>query len=36
MAKHRPFKQDKGWDGEPLWIPNIKLSEGKNFYKVDR
>ena len=29
-------EQDKGWDGAPLWIPNIKLPEGKNFYKVDR
>ena len=29
-------EQDKGWDGLPLWIPNIKLPEGKNFYKVDR
>jgi hypothetical protein len=29
-------EKDKGWEGEPLWIPNIKLPEGKNFYKVDR
>ncbi|MFA6635671.1 MAG: Z1 domain-containing protein [Candidatus Omnitrophota bacterium] len=29
-------EEGKGWDGEPLWIPNIKLPEGKNFYKVDR
>jgi hypothetical protein len=27
---------EKGWNGLPLWIPNIKLPEGKNFYKVDR
>lgn len=27
--------KDKGWDGMPLWIPNIKLPEGKNFFKVD-
>lgn len=29
-------EQEKGWDGFPLWIPNIKFPEGKNFYKVDR
>lgn len=29
-------EREKGWDGLPLWIPNIKLPEGKNFYKVDR
>ena len=23
---------DKGWDGNPLWIPNIKLPEGFCFY----
>lgn len=28
--------KDKGWDGMPLWIPNIKLPEGKNFFKVDK
>ena len=28
-------EKDKGWDGMPLWIPNIKLPEGKNFFKVD-
>ncbi|MBF0541397.1 MAG: restriction endonuclease [Nitrospirae bacterium] len=28
-------EKEKGWDG-PLWIPNIKLPDGKNFYKVDR
>ncbi len=28
-------EQEKGWDGLPLWIPNIKLPEGKNFYKAD-
>ncbi|MEY3996402.1 MAG: hypothetical protein RL344_745 [Pseudomonadota bacterium] len=28
-------KKENGWDGNPLWIPNIKLPEGKNFYKVD-
>lgn len=26
---------EKGWEGEPLWIPNIKLPEGKSFWKVD-
>ncbi|MHB8327854.1 MAG: Z1 domain-containing protein [bacterium] len=25
---------EKGWGGEPLWIPNIKLPIEKNFYKV--
>lgn len=29
-------EQEKGWDGSPLWIPNIKLPKGKNFYKVDK
>ncbi len=28
-------EKDKGWDGMPLWIPNIKLPEGKNFFKID-
>ena len=23
---------DKGWNGEPLWIPNIKFPEGYCFY----
>ncbi len=26
---------EKGWDGNPLWIPNIKLPKGKNFYRAD-
>jgi hypothetical protein len=26
---------EKGWDGNPFWIPNIKLPEGKNFYRAD-
>lgn len=26
---------DKGWQGKPLWIPNIKFPHGKNFYKTD-
>lgn len=25
----------KGWDGQPLWIPNIKFPEGKFFYSTD-
>lgn len=28
-------EQQKGWSGAPLWIPNIKLPEGKNFYRAD-
>lgn len=28
-------EKEKGWDGLPLWIPNIKLPEGKNFFKVN-
>jgi hypothetical protein len=24
----------KGWDGNKIWIPNIKFPEGINFYKV--
>jgi hypothetical protein len=27
---------EKGWEGLPLWIPNIKLPVGKSFWKVDR
>lgn len=26
---------EKGWDGAPLWVPNIKLPSGKNFYKTE-
>jgi hypothetical protein len=26
-------EKDKGWDGKPLWIPNIKLPTDKNFYR---
>ena len=29
-------EKEKGWDGAALWIPNIKLPEDKNFYKVDK
>lgn len=29
-------EQEKGWEGHPLWIPNIKLPEEKNFYKVNK
>ncbi len=25
---------EKGWEGKPLWIPNIKLPLGKNFWRV--
>jgi len=28
-------EKEKNWDGMPLWIPNIKLPLGKNFYKAD-
>ncbi|HOW87071.1 MAG TPA: Z1 domain-containing protein [Candidatus Omnitrophota bacterium] len=28
-------EREKGWDGSPLWIPNVKLPEGKNFYKAE-
>lgn len=27
--------RDKGWDGKPLWIPNIKLPEGFCFYDTN-
>ncbi len=27
--------KDKGWNGTPLWIPNIKLPEGFCFYDSD-
>jgi hypothetical protein len=26
---------EKGWGGNPFWIPNIKLPEGKVFHRVD-
>lgn len=26
---------DKGWDGSPLWIPNIKFPDGICFYNID-
>lgn len=25
--------KDKGWDGTPIWIPNIKFPDGLHFYK---
>jgi len=25
-------EKEKGWDGNPLWVPNIKFSEGTCFY----
>ncbi len=28
-------EEEKGWDGAPLWIPNIKLPEEMNFYRTD-
>lgn len=27
---------EQKWDGHPLWVPNIKMPEGKFFYKSDR
>jgi hypothetical protein len=27
--------KDKGWNGHPFWIPNIKLPFGKVFHRVD-
>lgn len=29
-------EKEKGWNGNPLWIPNIKLPAGKNFYRVEK
>lgn len=29
-------EQKKGWDGHPLWIPNIKFPEEHVFYRVDK
>jgi hypothetical protein len=26
--------KDKGWDGKPIWIPNIKFPDNLNFYKM--
>ncbi len=31
MYRVRGIKE-KGWDGEPLWVPNIKFPEGTCFY----
>lgn len=28
-------EKEKGWSGEPFWMPNIKLPEGFTFYKVE-
>lgn len=27
-------KKEQGWDGNPLWIPNIKLPKSKDFYYI--
>lgn len=27
---------EQKWNGHPLWVPNIKMPEGKFFYKSDR
>jgi hypothetical protein len=27
--------EDKGWDGQPFWMPNIKLPSGKVFHRID-
>lgn len=27
-------EKEKGWNGKPLWVPNIKLPDGKVFYSV--
>ena len=27
---------EQKWDGQPLWVPNIKMPVGKFFYKSDR
>ncbi len=29
-------QQDLGWEGKALWVPNIKMPEGKFFYKSDK
>ena len=26
--------KDKGWNGYPFWMPNIKLPSGFTFYKM--
>lgn len=28
-------EKERGWNGEPLWMPNIKLPDGFCFYKMD-
>lgn len=28
-------EKENGWNGVPIWVPNIKLPEGKNFYKTE-
>ncbi|KGH67051.1 helicase [Oenococcus oeni IOEB_C23] len=27
-------QKEKGWSGEPVWVPNIKLPKSKNFYII--
>lgn len=29
-------EKNKGWEGQPLWVPNIKLPAGRNFFKTNR
>lgn len=29
-------EKEKNWNGNPIWIPNIKLPIGKNFYRVEK
>ena len=26
---------EKGWEGKPFWVPNLKLPVGKNIWKAD-
>ncbi|MDT2757987.1 Z1 domain-containing protein [Enterococcus asini] len=28
-------QKEKGWDGHPLWVPNIKLPKTKDFYLIN-
>ncbi|HOX41107.1 MAG TPA: hypothetical protein PK263_02855, partial [bacterium] len=35
ITLYRLNGQDRGWEGNPFWIPNIKLPGGKVFHRVE-
>ena len=28
-------QKDKGWEGHPIWVPNIKLPKSKDYYIIE-